>query len=328
MSSVSAVAEIACGWWLWRRDKDTYDRRFATFMWSIATMESLQGLLWFFALGDPLPPQQASISAQAHTTVSAQDTAGRFSREEFLRRQTLGTSRIRGSFTDVADAALLCNYLFSFLVVLSAWIQIPFAIVNFVPDDDHVVAVVDVQPPKNWRKNVFRLYFALQYLGVLFLQGHSGLWTTTAGGNGHQIWPCAAALGAAFPEGRNGAVRRELLPVAINGCVLGCLAYVSALGVAISPLPWRELLGFCVLGAVGFSYTFLGALGKSYEACSVWCWSAGSYGVFFVVRPMFGQRRRSRTTSSSSEMMTSDWQKLGAGEEAISADGRDLVVAS
>ena len=153
VSSVSAVAEIACGWWLWRRDKDTYDRRFATFMWSIATMESLQGLLWFFALGDPLPPQQASISAQAHTTVSAQDTAGRFSREEFLRRQTLGTLRIRGSFRDVADAALVCNYLFSFLVVLSAWIQIPFAIVNFVPDDDHVVAVVDVQPPKNWRKN-------------------------------------------------------------------------------------------------------------------------------------------------------------------------------
>lgn len=255
VSLASASLELACGLHLWRRRYDVYDKSFALFMWSIATMESLQGLLWVFALDRE--SAMASLDEQASGPLHRHGSSAEAIAED----------------SPPHTPAHLANLFLSFVLVLSAWVQIPLAIVNFVPPDGGLQ-----------RKRRFQAYLALQYLAILAIQYATGIWTTLVGPNGHQVWPCAAGLGAL-----------HLGPL-VNTCILGCLLYISVLAWALLPLPGLEFVAFTVIGALGFGMTFF-TLGATYEACSVWCWSAGFYGLFFLERPAILKHLGGRSAS-------------------------------
>ena len=55
-------------------------------------------------------------------------------------------------------------------------------------------------------------------------------------------------------------------------------------GLSLYPLkPRLERNVFLAIGLLSFTFTY-GTLGATLEACSVWCWSAGSFGLWFLLR--------------------------------------------
>ncbi|CAD7960311.1 unnamed protein product, partial [Amoebophrya sp. A120] len=165
----------------------------------------------------------------------------------------------------------------------------------------------------------FKTYFFLQAVFVLTLMLAFNLYMTQIGKNGHQIWPCSAALhafgetkmrnffgktreaastassgaqldpGAGAPAASTSPTVPEDMSV-WNFCTLTCLIYVAVLAAAIQPMKkrgkeaTREMLVFLLAGFVTFSSSWV-VFGQTLEACSVWCWSAGFYSVWFLARP-------------------------------------------
>lgn len=153
------------------------------------------------------------------------------------------------------------NKIISLLLWADAWVCIPFSIVNFV-----------TQPSRGtWstRQRFFGAYFAAQAFVVLALMAASNEWITIPGPNHHQIWPCAAAL--AWTAGH-------------MVCMVSCLVYVIFIALSLLPLePRMEMIAFLTIGVLTFTPSYL-TLGPTLEACSVWCWSAGSYSIYFLLR--------------------------------------------
>eukprot|EP00747_Dinoflagellata_sp_TGD_P180702 gnl/TRDRNA2_/TRDRNA2_33612_c0_seq2.p1 gnl/TRDRNA2_/TRDRNA2_33612_c0~~gnl/TRDRNA2_/TRDRNA2_33612_c0_seq2.p1 ORF type:complete len:277 (+),score=20.16 gnl/TRDRNA2_/TRDRNA2_33612_c0_seq2:50-880(+) len=149
------------------------------------------------------------------------------------------------------------NFWLSIILWMDAWLFIPWSMVNFVA---------------NWslRHALFALYFLAQALAILALMAASGLWYTMVGPNHHQVWPCAAAMAWAGE---------------CQLCIGVCLAFITMVACAITPLPPIEWYAFIGIGIVTFSPSYI-TLGPTLEACSVWCWSAGAYGAWFCLRPL------------------------------------------
>merc|ERR1712196_488031 len=143
--------------------------------------------------------------------------------------------------------------------------MIPLSILQFTPAVMSPKGLVGI----NSRHGLCALYFVLQASVVLAVQGLTSTWSTTVGPNQHQIWPCARALARAGGH---------------KLCVSICLTYVLVVAAGIQPLVKVERNIFLTIGVLTFVPTY-SALGPTLEACSVWCWSAGAYSVYFVLRP-------------------------------------------
>lgn len=209
VSLISSSLEWLCAYYLWSRALKL-DRQYATFIGTIATMETLQFTLWLC---------------------------------------------IDGGYESA-------NIFFSVLIWADAWLLVPWSIVNIAP----------TTLPCSWgcyRKTFFAAYFGVQGIFVLLLMMFSRTWSTAIGPNHHQVWPCSAALAwaGAYPF-----------------CIGTCVAYVLMVALAIRPQEYIELYPFICIGVASFVPTYA-LLGASLEACSVWCWTAGSYGAYFVLRP-------------------------------------------
>lgn len=73
-------------------------------------------------------------------------------------------------------------------------------------------------------------------------------------------------------------------------CVFTCFFYVVIVLVAICDLePKFERNILVIIGGISFAYTFW-SLGASLEACSVWCWSTGAFGIYFLLRPSVNRK--------------------------------------
>lgn len=91
------------------------------------------------------------------------------------------------------------------------------------------------------------------------------------GPRGHQVWPCARAV-----HGAGG------FPLYVLSLVLYAGAIVRALDAMLLPpaeAKWITRIGTGTVGAVYLVYAW------TLEACSVWCWSAFSLGLYLVLRP-------------------------------------------
>eukprot|EP00656_Telonema_subtile_P001552 TRINITY_DN10684_c0_g1_i1.p1 TRINITY_DN10684_c0_g1~~TRINITY_DN10684_c0_g1_i1.p1 ORF type:complete len:302 (+),score=36.97 TRINITY_DN10684_c0_g1_i1:33-938(+) len=152
------------------------------------------------------------------------------------------------------------NKLVSVVLWADAWLAIPLSIVNIVAEPSQA----------SWtpRQRLFGAFFTSLALVMLMCMRFSDTWTTVAGPNHHQIWPCAAAL--AWLGGH-------------MTCIGLCVFYVIMIAFALKPLRDPELVSFLAIGVVTFTPSYV-ILGPTMEACSVWCWSAGSYGIYFLLR--------------------------------------------
>mmetsp|Transcript_105966 Transcript_105966/g.330479 ORF Transcript_105966/g.330479 Transcript_105966/m.330479 type:complete len:257 (+) Transcript_105966:39-809(+) len=179
---------------------------------------------------------------------------------------------------DHASGHAWANRFLSFFIWLSAWVLIPLSIIRFADGD---LEDGERQPkglPRARRRAVSVAYFVGQALLIVALQAVGGAWETGVGPHHHQVWICTRAL-TRFGEHVVGDSKAYLF------CVGLCFVYVTMLAFAIWPMcPRWERNAFLLIGIATFSY-FYYTLAASLEACSVWCWSAGSYTLFFLARP-------------------------------------------
>lgn len=308
VSLVSASLEVCCLAFLWRRNHDLYDKRFALFILAIATMESCQGLLWFFALPED---NWSNVFFSACVVFSA-----------WIQVPFAVVNFVVGN-EDVEHDTYRKVEVEASVIELGAANGPPPGSTSMPPgtkvDAPCEYKCFKRRPFVRWFS--FR-YFVVQYLFVLALQTWSGTWHTKVGPNGHQIWPCAAVLHEAAsqfggigmhektkhskdlrrnerPAHATGQTHQAQVPLdglevsALNGCTIACSLYMGVLGFTLvfGGVGLVEWLGFCVIGHLSFSYTFW-TLNSTMEACSVWCWSAGAHGLWFLVRVPLCRRRK------------------------------------
>lgn len=261
MSLISVTVESLLGTLLILRGKyanrdagQDLDFRYAFFMFSIAAMESQQGLLWWNCGEDLKENMHLNfllslgiwVSAWVEIPISIALLVPKFENfEEFLNARGKKDSD-------------------------PGYAKTPFK--NFVVMNGRRIACT---------------WFFAQALAVLVLIVAHEKWYTLKGPNGHQIWTCAQAMDAFFCRAETlGAAPSALMAfVREAGYPVACTLYCCAIGLSLSchPSP-LEVMVYLIIGTVTFGYSWY-MLARTLEACSVWCWSTICYGLWFVMRP-------------------------------------------
>lgn len=99
---------------------------------------------------------------------------------------------------------------------------------------------------------------------------YSGKYCVTVGPNHHQVWICASAV---YEVGR--------YPLYF----LSLFQYIMSAGRALWALPLPTHERQWILGiALTNGFVAYGIYSWTLEACSIWCWSAFSFGIYFCVK--------------------------------------------
>eukprot|EP00392_Amoebophrya_sp_AT5.2_P001687 g1689.t1 len=310
----SSAEALIAAYLAFGRNHDVQERRYAWFLASIAVMEGLQGVLWLFALNSQhdsahtvnvifslgiwaaawiLIPWAVCDFAKPLSSMTA-----KMGHDVYVDPESAGPSVPRGS-------ALPCP---------TDWEQ-----------DDPRRRRSDWRRLHVFKgyflaQAGFVLGLMLKYNILATKIGRFGhqIWPCSAAL--HAFGERELERRAALPRPTTalGDARASEAASVWNFCTAGCLLYVVMLAWAIQPMKRKSFLGvpgggdglagsgyqrnrastscgvrrngtvemlvFLAAGFATFASSWV-AFGKSLEACSVWCWSAGFYSLWFLARP-------------------------------------------
>jgi len=130
------------------------------------------------------------------------------------------------------------------------------------------------QRPTDERRRQFRqrawILWCAQFVMVVVSVCYSGRYCVMQGKNHHQVWICASAVyeTAGYPA--------YFVSLALYALSAG--AALEALSLPVHEKQWIQGIGLAN-GAVAY-----GIYSWTLEACSIWCWSAFAYGLYFCLK--------------------------------------------
>lgn len=289
MSLCTVAVELASAAYLWRQNRDIYDRKCAVCLLSLVSMESLQGLLWFFVLSMPDPAERShlnvllSLGLMVATYVFVPLGLGAAFNDE--RQVRFSVEQEESCSAAPADD--------------EAEAETTTASASSGEIERMCVKEDRLDRALRWHRRkmlAFYCFLVVQFAVELLLQGYTNQWITRVGPNGHQVWTCAQALGdawvgnsvtagALFDTNTDALVHHQahrFLP-----CLIWCAMYSTAMACALCFGEGVRIIEKTVitLWMVTSFAVFYGWLGPSLEACSTWCWFTAGAAAASVARP-------------------------------------------